>query len=153
MMGNNDNMEMTAEAQAELILRQLTHLKRYEAPDAARMTRSKQNIMRKVRQAQGNRRQSLGDLIEVSMPWFFAEPKYGIAALFIAFAGLQYLATNAEQASRGTGIYTSSMADIEPVSVASTNTVSYPQLPDNLRLFQDGSGAGSVKFVEHLRRK
>ncbi len=154
MTVNNNNPDATVEEQAELLLKQLMHLKQYETPETVRMTRSRQNIMRKVRHVQSHRRKSLGELLEARIPWFFAEPKYGIALLFIAFAALQYVEINREQAVRGTGIYTSSVVALDQQAAnVSTNTVSYPRLPDNLQLFPDGSRVGNVQFVEHLQRK
>jgi len=131
--------------EAEVLLNKLMHLKRYETPDASRMVRNKQNIMRGVRQAQANQRQPLLDRLENSMPWFFAEPRYGIAALFIAFFGLQYAGINARQSATSTGIYTSSphVASIDR-QAASVETNRYPNLPGNYRLFADPEGDASV---------
>ncbi|MCK5675691.1 MAG: hypothetical protein KAH99_01595, partial [Verrucomicrobia bacterium] len=107
MMDRNNNPETVSEDPADALLRQLFHLKVYENPDAARMIRNKQNIMRRVREASSRKHWSLADLLEVNIPWFFTEPKYGIAALFVVFAGLQYLGINSRNASQShTGIYT-----------------------------------------------
>lgn len=131
------------------MLRQLMHLKRYEQPDPARMTRSRQNITRMVRQAESQRRKSVGDWLEVSIPWLFAEPKYGIALLFVAFAGLQFLGGQSRMASSRTGIYTSSgpaFSFSQGAETYSSNSISYPQLPDNVRLFSvPGRSDGSIK--------
>lgn len=156
MMGRNNNLEAVSEDPADVLLRQLFHLKDYEVPDAARMIRNKQNIMRQVREASSGQRWSLADLLEVNIPWFFAEPKYGIAALFVVFAGLQYLGINPRNASQShTGIYTASdgMAAFEQHTAISTNTVSYPKLPDNLNLFPDRQGDTGVKFVGRVEPK
>lgn len=153
MMGESETMNGITEEQAERLLRQLIHLKGYETPDPARMVRSKQNIMRSVRNASANKRKSLGDLLEINIPWFFAEPKYGIAALFVAFAGLQYVGINTRNAANSqTGIYTTDGTLASYAQVSATNTISYPKLPDNLRLFPDGYGGGDIKFVEHIQR-
>jgi hypothetical protein len=154
MTGQKNNMEQTVEDQAEVLLRQLMHLKRYETPETARMSRNKQNIMREVRQAQASKRKSLGDLIEISMPWFFAEPKYGIAALFVAFVGLQYLGMNAHNSSRSTGIYTtaSNMATYEQASV-NTTTNRYPRLPGNLPLFDSPEGGDGTVMPAGFKYK
>ena len=103
--------------------------------------------MREVRKVQAETRKPLIDLMEVNIPWFFAEPKYGIAAVFIAFIGLQYLGTTARTSSRDTGIYTTgNMASLEQRSVlSSTNSYAYPTLPDNYQLFtQPENGNSSV---------
>jgi hypothetical protein len=153
MMDKKD-MELAAEEQAELLLRQLMHLKRYETPEVARMTRSRQNIMRQVRTLHGNKRKTIGEWVEASMPWLFAEPKYGIAMLFVAFAGLQYMGFGTRNSAE-TGIYTSvsSVADLEQAAMISTNSIAYPALPENLRLFPDEHGNGDIKFVESLQRR
>ncbi len=137
---------------------QLMHLKRYERPDGARMVRNRQNIMREVRELQRNRRKSLGDLLELNMPWFFAEPRYGIAALFVAFAALQYVGINARHSARSqTGIYTNpgtltAYDRTTAPAYTSTNTISYPNLPGNVPLFQDNRfGRGDdVQFVGRI---
>ena len=145
MTGDTNKRETPAEDPAELLLRQLMHLKNYEMPEPARMTRNKQNIMREVRKAKASKRVGLGDLLEMNMPWFFAEPKYGIATLFLAFVGLQYAGIHSRTSYQSTGIYstTSDLAayEKEPETV-STNY--YPRLPSNLPLFQSPDGDATV---------
>lgn len=156
MMDRNNNPETVSEDPADALLRQLFHLKVYENPDAARMIRNKQNIMRRVREASSRKHWSLADLLEVNIPWFFTEPKYGIAALFVVFAGLQYLGINSRNASQShTGIYTAAdgMVAFEQHTAVSTNTISYPKLPDNLSLFPDQQGDSGVKFVGRIEPK
>ncbi len=137
------------ETQADVLLQQLLHLKRYEVPAAGRMVKSKQNIMRQVREANSRTRWSLGDLLEMNVPWFFAEPRYGVAVLFVAFAALQFWGVNSQKQVRKTGIYTSgqNVAMLERNASVSTNAVSYPRLPDNFTLFPDRPGDNAVKFV------
>lgn len=150
MMDKNDNLETPSGGTDDELLQKLFHLKSYEIPDPDRMTRNKQNIMRQVREANGKARWDLFDLLEVNIPWFFAEPKYGIAALFVAFAGLQYLgASNRNMPDSQTGIYTGSdqIASLERRATISTNTVSYPELPDNLNLFPAQQVDEGIKFV------
>jgi hypothetical protein len=142
---------------ADLMLQQLIHLKRYETPDASRMLRNKQNIMRQIRQESQNQRKSIGDLIEFNFPWLFAEPKYGVALLFVAFAGLQYLGVNARQAANSqTGIYTTPPGQFagyeQPVATVS-NSIPYPEVPGNLRLFGDVPKNQDSELVEYLQRK
>ena len=50
-MMNDENYVDAVEIDQEELLRQLFHLKRYETPETARMTRNKQNIMRQVRES------------------------------------------------------------------------------------------------------
>ena len=156
MMDRDDNLEIAAEDPADVLLQQLFHLKGYESPDSARMIKNKQNIMRSVREVGGRKHWSLSDLLEVNIPWFFSEPRYGIAALFIVFAGLQFLGANTQKQARGkTGIYTSNsdIVMMDQSTVLSTNRVSYPKLPDNLVLFPDQQGDAGVKFVGRVEPK
>jgi len=155
MMGEENIMGVGGEEQAELLLQKLMHLKRYEVAEAHRMIRNKQNIMRQVRESARTQRRSLVDLLEVNIPWFFAEPKYGLAVLFVAFVGLQYLGINARNAAQSqTGIYTAprSMAVLEQSSILSTNSISYPKLPSNMSLFPEERGAADVQFVGFLEK-
>jgi len=149
MKSEENNMEME---HGDQLLDRLLYLKRYEKPDAYRMTRNRQNIMREVRQLNGNRRRSLADLVEVSIPWFFAEPRYGMALLFVAFAALQFLGVQSQKHEDGTtGIYTSGadFSNYETTSVA-TNRISYPQVPKDFQLFPDRQNIGDIKFVGRL---
>jgi len=146
---------LAAENPADVLLQQLLHLKKYERPETARMTRNKQNIMRQVREASRQKSWSLGDLLEVNIPWFFAEPRYGIALLFIAFAGLQFWGASSRTP---TGIYmpVSTVATYgQSSSIATTNSISYPELPGkNFQLFPDTpQGDSSVKFVGRLEEQ
>ena len=135
---------------ADLRLQQLLQLKQYEKPDSARMIRNKQNIMRRVREAQASPKWSLSRLVEVKIPWFFAEPRYGIAALLIVFAGLQILSTTAQRNREvKTGIY---MAQEDASayglnSANATNQVNYPVLPSNIALFPEQKNNGDIQFV------
>jgi hypothetical protein len=147
MMNEKTSVESTAEDPAEVLLQQLLHLKQYEIPETARMTRNKQNIMREVRKAQTEKRKPLLDLLEINIPWFFSEPKYGIAALFVAFIGLQYVGMNSNNSAISTGIYTStaSVASYEQdASVDGVVSNRYPSLPSNYQLFADPQGDQSV---------
>ncbi|MEI6891930.1 MAG: hypothetical protein V5783_07140 [Pontiella sp.] len=144
-MNNKTNLEMSSEDHAEVLLQQLLHLKQYERPDAARMTRNKQNIMRSVRQSQSEKRKPLLDRLEINIPWFFSEPKFGIAALFVAFVGLQYVGVNARNSATSTGIYTSTASlSYEQDAVVSVVTNRYPTLPNNYKLFAQPAGNQSV---------
>ena len=149
MMNANDKVEVASEDVADVMLQQLLHLKKYEQPDAARMAKNRQNIMRQVREVSHQKRWSLGDLLEVNIPWFFAEPRYGIAALFVVFAGLQFWGVNTQkQTDVKTGIYLTdnSNMDFNAASI-STNRIAYPKLPDGLELFPDQRASGDVRFV------
>ena len=150
MMKTSDRTEMSSEDPADVMLQQLLHLKNYETPDVARMTKNRQNIMREVREVSRRTRWSLGDLLEVNIPWFFAEPRYGIAALFVVFAGLQYWGASANKQTDGkTGIYVSrnDVPAYQQTASYVTNSISYPKLPKGLELYPNQQGAGDVKFV------
>jgi len=139
---------------ADEILQQLLHLKTYETPDPNRMRRNQQNIMRRIREEK-SKHWSLSELIEVNMPWFFAEPRYGIALLFVAFAMLQFWGSRINRSAVDReGLY-----DLLPSKVTtveqlvgtvdnSTNTYSYPELPVEMHFFDNPArNGGSVQFV------
>ena len=154
-MAEENVMSMTGDEQADLLLRKLMHLKRYEVAEDHRMIRNKQNIMRQVRESTRTKRKSLVDRLEIKIPWFFAEPKYGLAFLFVAFVGLQYLGINTRNATLSqTGIYTDSysIAALEQSSMLSTNQISYPKLPSNMSLFPEERTAADVKFVGFVEK-
>jgi hypothetical protein len=150
MMNTQETVEVQNEDPADLMLQQMLHLKQFETPDAERMVKNRQNIMRQVREVSRQKRWSVGDLLEVNIPWFFAEPRYGIAALFVVFAGLQFWGANSQKNVNGkTGIYSSlnSAPAYEQNAVISTNSISYPKLPDGLELFPNQRGSSDIIFV------
>jgi hypothetical protein len=150
-------MERTAQKHEHHLIGKLLHLKSYETPDHSRMLRSRQNIMREIRNAEASRRPSVGEILESYVPWFFAEPKYGIALLFVAFVALQYAGTAARNSARSTGIYTfnGDLAAYESTTAnISTNpAVYYPALPSNYPLFGEQPPSDKVMLVERLIRK
>lgn len=155
-MNKNEKSEISTESLADMRLQQLLHLKSYETPESSRMVRSKQNIMRQVREASSRKRWSLSDLLEVNIPWFFAEPRYGVAALFIVFASLQFLGVSSQKQAR-TGIYTSPAGKMvayeQPASATYTNHISYPKLPSNVALFPGQQADSNIKFVGRIEEK
>ena len=157
MTAKKNNLKENGMDPADLMLQRLIHLKRFEKPDAARMVRNKQNIMRQIRQESQNKSKSIGDLIEMNFPWLFAEPKYGVAVLFVAFAGLQYLGVNARQAaSSQTGIYTTpagQFAAYEQPAATVSSSIPYPEVPEDLRLFGDVPQNQDSEMIEYLQRK
>lgn len=146
-MTEKDDITDNSTGGAAELLNQLLHLKRYETPDPDRMSRNRQNIMRRVREVRGNRRWSLSDLLEINIPWFFAEPRYGIAALFMAFAMLQFWGISARRPNTGSVFYVAESGPPRSVQTAPvyTNSIVYPEIPDNLVLFPDGRGNSSIK--------
>lgn len=78
----------------------LLALKKYERPDPFRAEKNIQNILRTVNTT-GNV-PSLLLFPDKSLAWMFAQPRYGIAALFIIFLGLHLLDRPMPAASVGT---------------------------------------------------
>lgn len=73
----------------ELDIAGLLALKKFERPNEARVEKSIQNIVREVNTT-GNY-PSLLLFPDKSLAWMFAQPRYGIAALFVLFLGLHLL--------------------------------------------------------------
>lgn len=76
-------------AAPELDIAGLLALKTYERPEANRVEKNIQNIMRAVRTA--DRTPSLLLFPDKSFAWMFAQPRYGVAVLFLLFLGLHLL--------------------------------------------------------------
>ena len=147
-MNTDDHLNDSTNELAEERLQQLLHLKSFEAPTPARMSRSRQNIMREVRAIGSKKERTFGELLEMNIPWFFAEPRYGIAALFVLFAGLHFLGLQSQNTDRKTGLYTAPSSEWASASTAtSSNQVMYPKLPTNLALFPDPQRKEDVSFV------
>jgi hypothetical protein len=150
MMDKNDNIFSTSGDPAEVLLQQLFHLKKYETPDAVRLIRNRHNIMRQVREINSRKHRSLSDLLAVNLPWFFAEPRYGIAALFIVFASLQFWGANTQKQIRdNSDFYTrnNTMAVAAPASTLYTNSIVYPELPDDINFFPEQQTDSGIMFV------
>ncbi len=73
----------------ELDIAGLLALKRYERPAGEHSERNIQNIMRQVRSSSNV--PSLLLFPDKSFGWMFAQPRYGVAALFIIFLGLHLI--------------------------------------------------------------
>lgn len=84
----------------ELDIAGLLALKTYERPDKVRAEKNMQNIMRAVRST--DRTPSLLIFPDKSAAWMFAQPRYGVAALFVIFLGLHMLSRPMPKASIGT---------------------------------------------------
>ncbi len=114
---------------AELDITGLLALKTYERPDEIRAEKNIQNIMREVRAT--DRVPSLLFFPDKSFAWMFAQPRYGVAALFILFLGLHLLERPLPVASAGTALLRAPGA-AEEVAAAGTNhikAVAVPGLP------------------------
>ena len=154
----NDSIETQAEDSDDILLKQLLHLKTYERPETARMTRNKQNIMRQVREVKSRKHWNLSDLLEMNIPWLFAEPRYGVALLFVAFAMLQFWGVSTQKAQqKEAAIYASgnSMTALNAsADNTATNALNYPELPKHgLQLFPNTQGDRSIKFAGFMEEK
>jgi len=67
----------------------LLALKAFESPDKERIEKNVQSTLQAVRAA--HKRPSLHLFPDKSTAWMFAQPRYGIAALFIVFLGLHLM--------------------------------------------------------------
>jgi hypothetical protein len=104
----------------ELDISGLLALKAYESPDGDRVEKNIQNIMREVRMT--NNAPSLLFFPDKSFGWMFAQPRYGIAALFIVFLGLHLLERPLPATSVGT-VMLRAPETAEAVAAAGTNYV------------------------------
>lgn len=104
----------------------LLALKAYERPDANRIQKNIQNTMQAVRAA--NKRPTLHFFPDKSTAWMFAQPRYGIAALFVIFLGLHLL--NRPMPAESVGAAAVEQPDMEMnfAGITETNAVS-PAVP------------------------
>ena len=106
---------------------ELLALKVYERPAEARVEKKIENIMHTVRSA--HKRPSLHHFPDKSLTWMFAQPRYGVAALFIIFLGLHLLDRPVPDAPVGaTPIKMEEFTEIE-LSSLSTNLPPAIDLP------------------------
>jgi hypothetical protein len=77
------------EKNKDLDIAGLLALKAFERPTDERIEKGVQNTMRAVREEHA--KPSLLHFPDKSSAWMFAQPRYGIAALFILFLGLHLL--------------------------------------------------------------
>ncbi len=106
----------------------LLALKIFERPQGDRVEKKIQNIMREVRTA--HKRPSLLLFPDKSNAWMFAQPRYGVAALFLIFLGLHLLDRPMPKAEvvLPSLIDASTGADVI-ASVISTNRPTVPPVP------------------------
>jgi len=86
----------------ELDVKELLILKAYARPDRDRIEKNIENIMHAVRSA--HKRPSLHHFPDKSLTWMFAQPRYGVAALFLIFLGLHLLKAPVPEAPVGPGV-------------------------------------------------
>ena len=113
-------------APAELNIAGLLALKTFERPDEDRAEKNIQNIMREVRAA--DRTPSLLLFPDKSFGWMFAQPRYGVAALFILFLGLHLLDRPMPVTTAGT-IMLKAPETAEAVAAAGTNQIKSAAIP------------------------
>ena len=111
----------------ELDVTGLLALKNYERPQAARVERNIEHIMHAVRAA--HKRPSLHHFPDKSMGWMFAQPRYGVAALFLLFLGLHLLNRPVPEASVGSSIIEEPSVGMEMPTGIETNAIPVSGIP------------------------
>lgn len=111
----------------ELDLTGLLALKAYERPDKARAEKNIEDTLRAVRTA--HKRPSIHHFPDKSMGWMFAQPRYGVAALFILFLVLHLLDRPLPEAPAESSVIEKPTMGVAPPSGISTNTIVVPELP------------------------
>lgn len=109
----------------ELDIARLLALKAYEHPDPERLEKDVQKTMNAVRAA--HKRPSLHFFPDKSTTWMFAQPRYGIAALFIIFLGLHVL--NTPMPTEVVGSATVEEPGIDMADMIETNSVQGVDVP------------------------
>ena len=127
-------------------LLKLLHLKRYEEADEERMLRNRQNIMRKVRFIQAERKPPMWNRLKLYWDEVCMEPKYGfaLALIFLFFSFIQVIRIDRTNSEISAGIH----ADVSGLAVEDSpldEEETYPDLPAHIRLFgQPTGGDGTV---------
>ncbi len=109
---------------SELDIAGLLALKAYERPDANRVEKNIQNTMRTVR-ATSNVPSLFPDK---SFAWMFAQPRYGVAALFVLFLGLHLLERPLPTESVGLMAVVKA-PDVESMASMNTNQLEATSIP------------------------
>ncbi|QHI68912.1 hypothetical protein [Tichowtungia aerotolerans] len=120
---------MNKEKKEKLDIAGLLALKAFERPVEERVERNIQNTMQAVRAAHA--RPSLLLFPDKSMAWMFAQPRYGIAALFIIFLGLHLVRDPMPRDAVGPAIVQEPMVEMNVAAIADTNTppAAIPAMP------------------------
>ena len=103
----------------ELDIAGLLSLKRFERPDAERVEKNIQSTMQAVRAAR--HRPSLHFFPDKSTAWMFAQPRYGIAALFVLFLGLHLMQRPMPTESVASMAVEEPRAELDLASMVDTN--------------------------------
>jgi hypothetical protein len=118
----NDKINVT-----ELDIAGLLSLKTFERPDEARIEKNIKSTMQAVRVA--HKSPSLLLFPDKSTAWMFAQPRYGVAALFILFLGLQLMNPPMPVESVGSAVVKQPELAAGLREASSSNTVSTAILP------------------------
>lgn len=110
---------MKTEKKEELDIAGLLALKAYERPSAERIEKNVQSTMQAVRAAHA--RPSLHLFPDKSMAWMFAQPRYGIAALFVIFLGLHLVRQPVPREPVSTAAVQEPIIEMDIAAVAETN--------------------------------
>jgi len=109
----------------ELDIKELLILKAYARPDKGRVEKNIENIMHAVRSA--HKKPSLHHFPDKSTGWMFAQPRYGVALLFIIFLGLHLLKSPMPETPVGSGAIEEPSMDLS--SGMETNVVPAVGIP------------------------
>jgi hypothetical protein len=108
----------------ELDIAGLLALKAYERPDANRAEKNIQSTMRTVRSTS-----NIPSLFpDKSFGWMFAQPRYGVAALFLLFLGLHLLERPLPASSVGSMAVVKA-PDVESMASMDTNQLKAASIP------------------------
>ena len=114
-------------ADLESDLTGLLALKAYERPGKNRVEKNIENVMRAVRIA--HKKPSLHHFPDKSLGWMFAQPRYGVAALFLLFLGLHLLNRPVPDSPVGASVIEEPSIVMEMPEGIETNGVSISGLP------------------------
>ena len=103
----------------------LLALKAYERPNEDRVEKNIENVMRAVRTA--HKKPSLHHFPDKSIGWMFAQPRYGVAALFLIFLGIHLLDRPLPDVPIGTSVVKDPSCEV--MSVVETNSHSPSGIP------------------------
>lgn len=109
----------------------LVKLKAYARPAGARVEKNIDQTLHAVRSS--HKRPSLHHFPDKSLAWMFAQPRYGVAALFILFLGLHLLERPLPKAVAGSG--TIDKLRTEMSTVVDTNAVPAQGIPVDEPIF------------------
>ncbi len=105
----------------------LLALKTYEHPDAERIEKNVQSTLQAVRAA--HKRPTLHFFPDKSAAWMFAQPRYGIAALFVVFLGLHLVKQPMPAETVGTAAVQEPRVEMELLVATNRAPVAIPVLP------------------------